>query len=252
MYPSGHVDQESPGEERSLSTSTSSSSTNEDMEMADPEEVSDDGEDQTLRSVVGVNGLREFIMLLEWMVNNFVSTIKKNHFKTLRENFQIPDNIPIHLPYKSEKCYYDRVEGVEVYEQMLKVGLRFPLSSLHRELLKCLGLSVNQVSPNAWRVFIAMEVLYGAMTNGARSLIVREFLHCYHPDEIDKLRGMYSFVPKSLLLKVIYETLDSNKNWKSRYFFLEGDDWICHPRDTEHMPVDTTWGILHPSCMHPS
>ena len=165
VYPSGHVDQESPGEERSLSVS-SSSSTNENMEMAEPEEVSDDGEEQTLRSVVGANGLKEFIMLPEWTVNNFVSTIKENHFKIFRENFQIPDNIPVRLPYKSEKCYYDEVEDVGVYEQMLKAGLRFPLSSLHRELLKCLGLSVNQVSPNAWRIFIAMEILYGAMSDG--------------------------------------------------------------------------------------
>ena len=117
--------------------------------MPDEEEISDDGEEQTLKAVVGVDGLREFIMLPEWTVNNFLSTIKENHFKTLRDNFQIPDNIPIRLPYKSEKCYYDGVEGVGVYEQMLKAGLRFPLSSLHRELLKYLGLSINQVSPNA-------------------------------------------------------------------------------------------------------
>ena len=220
--------------------------------MAEPEEVSDDGEEQTLRSIMGANGLREFIMLLEWTVNNFVSTIKENHFKTLRENFQIPDNIPICLPHKSEKCYYDGVEGFGVSEQMLKVGLRFPLSSLHRELLRCLGLSVNQVSPNAWRVFIVMEVLYSAMTNGARSLTVREFLHCYCLDEIDKSRGVYSFVRRSPLLKVIYETPDSNRDWKSRYFFLEGDNWMCRPGDTDHMLVDITWGILHPSRMHPS
>ena len=148
VYPSGHVDQESPSEERSPSAS-SLSSTNEDMEMAEPEEVSDDDEEQTLRSIMSTNGLKEFIMLPKWTVNNFVSTIKENHFKTFRENFQIPNNIPIRLPYKSEKCYYDGVEGVGVYEQMLKARLRFPLSSLHRELLKCLGLSVNQVSPNA-------------------------------------------------------------------------------------------------------
>ena len=251
VYSSGHVDQESPDEERSLSAS-SSSSTNEDMEMVDPEKVSDDSEEQTLRSVVGANGLREFIMLPEWTMNNFVSTIKENHFKTFKENFQIPDNIPIRLHYKSEKYYYDGVEGVRVYEQMLKAGLRFPLSSLHRELLKCLGLSVNQVSPNTWRVFTAMEVLSGAMTNGARSLTMREFLHCYRPDEIDKSKGMYSFVPRNPLLKVIYETPDSNRDWKSRYFLLEGDDWMCRPGDTEHMLVDTTWGILHPSSMHPS
>ena len=117
--------------------------------MADQEEVSNGSEEQTLRSVVGADGLKEFIMLPKWTVNNFLSTIMENHFKTLSDNFQIPHNIPIRLPYKSEKCYYDGVESVEVYEQMLKAGLKFPLSSLHRELLKYLGLSINQVSPNA-------------------------------------------------------------------------------------------------------
>ena len=48
---------------------------------------------------------------------------------------------------------------------MLKAGLKFPLNSLHRELLKYLGLSVSPISPNAWRVFIVMEVLNGAMSN---------------------------------------------------------------------------------------
>ena len=85
-----------------------------------------------------------------------------------------------------------------------------------------------------------MEVLYGAMSNGSRSLTVREFLHCYRPDEIDKSRGMYSFVPRKFVLKVIYETPDSNRDWKSRYFFLEGDGWICNPGETDFMPVDRT------------
>ena len=122
-----------------------------------------------------------------------------------------------------------------------------PLNTLKRELLQHLGLSVSQISPNAWRVFIAMEVLYGAMSGSSRSLTVSEFLHCYRPDEIDKSRGMYSFVPRKSVLKVIYETLDSNSDWKSRYFFLEGDGWMCHPGETDFMPVDKTWGILDPS-----
>ena len=44
MYLSGHVNQESLGEDRSPSSS-SSSSTNENMEMAEQEEVSDNGEE---------------------------------------------------------------------------------------------------------------------------------------------------------------------------------------------------------------
>ena len=191
-------------------------------------------------------------MLPLWTVNYFTSTIKEPYFKTLRAKYQIPNSISIRLPYQSQKCYYEGVEGVGVYKQMLKAELRFPLSSLHRELLKHLGLSVNQVSPNAWRVFLAMEVLYGAMTNDARRLTVQEFFHYYRPDEIDKSRSMYSFVPRSPLLRIVYETLNSIRNWKNRFFFLDGDKWMCRPRDPEHMPVDTTWGILPPSSMHSS
>ena len=101
VYPSGYRDPDDLSEERSLSTS-SPSSKNEDMEVAEPEEGSDDGEDQTIKSVVGADGLREFVMLPEWTVNAFTSTIKEPHFKTLRANYQIPYYIPIRLPYKSE------------------------------------------------------------------------------------------------------------------------------------------------------
>ena len=146
LYPSGCRD---PDELSERSPSASSpSSKNEDMELVEPEEGSDDGE-KRLKSVVGADRLREFVMLPKWTVDNFTSTIKEVHFKTLRAIYQIPDHIPIHLPYKSEKCYYDGVEDVGVYEQALKAGLRFPLNSLKQELLQYLGLSVSQISPNA-------------------------------------------------------------------------------------------------------
>ena len=246
---SGYRDPDDLSEERSSSAS-SLSSKNEDMEVAELEEGSDDGEDQRIKSVVGADELREFVMLQEWTVNAFTSTIKEPHFKTLRANYQIPNYISIRLPYKLEKCYYEGVDGVGVYEQVLIAGLRFPLSSRDCELLKYLGLFVSQISLNAGRVFIVMEVLYGAMSNGARELTVWEFLHCYSPDEIDKSKGMYSFVLRKYVLKVIFETPDSNRDWKSRYFFLEGDGWMCHPGETEHMPVDKTWGILNPFGIH--
>ena len=141
VYPSGHKDQESPGEDRSPSAS-SSSSTNEDVEIVEIEGSDDDG-DQALESVVGADGLRQFIMLPEWTVHRFTSVIREKHFSTFRTNFQIPDYVSIRLPYVSEKCYYEGIDGVGVYEQALKAGLRFPLSTLHRELLQYLGLSVK-------------------------------------------------------------------------------------------------------------
>ena len=114
VYLSGYRDPDDLSE-RSPSAS-SPSSKNKDMEMAEPEEGSDDDEEQRIKSVVGTNGLREFIMLPKWTVNAFISTIKEAHFKTLRANYQIPDYIPIRLPYKSEKCYYEGVDDKGVYE----------------------------------------------------------------------------------------------------------------------------------------
>ena len=127
LYRSGYKDPDELSERSPFATSPSSK--NEDMELAEPEEGSDGGGEGP-KSVVGADGLREFVMLPEWTVNNFRSTIKEVHFKTIRAVYQIPDHIPIRLPYQSEKCYYDGVDDLGVYEQALKAGLRFPLNRL--------------------------------------------------------------------------------------------------------------------------
>ena len=60
LYPSGYRDPDELSE-RSPSAA-SSSSKNEDMELAEAEEGSDDGE-QRIKSVIGADGLRVFVML---------------------------------------------------------------------------------------------------------------------------------------------------------------------------------------------
>ena len=85
VYPSGYKYPDDLSE-RSPSAS-SPSSKNEDMDVAEPDEGFDDCEDQRIKSVVGADRLREFVMLPEWMVNVFTSTIKEAHFKTLKANY---------------------------------------------------------------------------------------------------------------------------------------------------------------------
>ena len=128
------------------------------------------------------------------------------------------------LPFKREKCYYKGVKDIGMYEQMLKARLRFPLSALHHRLLQYLGLAVTQISLNAWRVFLGAKFLYRVMPDGACRITVEEFFHCYHPSEITQTWVMYSFVPRGLLLRLVCDTLDLNRNWKSHYFFIQGDD----------------------------
>ena len=88
VYPSGHEDHDSQSEERSPSAS-SPSSRNEGLEMSDEEGSNDrpGNNDLPIQYVVGPDGLRQFVMLPEWSINYFTSSIKEKHFKTFRAHF---------------------------------------------------------------------------------------------------------------------------------------------------------------------
>ena len=68
-------------------------------------------------------------------------------FSELCVRYQIPEHIPIRLPYENEKCYMGRTANVGMYDAMFAAGLRLPLMALHRQLVDYLGLSVSQIAP---------------------------------------------------------------------------------------------------------
>ena len=47
---------------------------------------------------------------------------------------------------------------------------------------------------------------------------------------------------------------DSNKNWKGKYFFVQGMDSVCHLEEWAIMPhvFDNTWDIVKDSGLVPS
>ena len=100
-------------------------------------------------------------------------------FNELRTCFQIPDHISILFPRKKEKCYTGRTADVGMYDAMLSARLSLPLMALHRQLVDFMGISINQIAPNAWRIFIGVEVLWGHLSGGNRQLSLDEFFYCY-------------------------------------------------------------------------
>ena len=70
------------------------------------------------------------------------------------------------------------------YKTTFIAGLRLPLTSLHHRLTAYMGVSVCQIAPNAWRIFIVAEVLWGQLSGGHQSLTLEDFFHCYKPQEI--------------------------------------------------------------------
>ena len=118
------------------------------------------GEEEVLESTSGSPGDdRPFILPKKWIVNDFLPTMSNKVFKTLRGCYQIPNNIPIHLPGKFERCFSRKTTDDSMYDAMFATGLRLPLTALHHQLANFLGLSVSQIAPNAWRIFIRAKIL---------------------------------------------------------------------------------------------
>ena len=120
MFPSGQDDPGTSYDERDLSTNSPSMEEDEHLYVDRSEGDSNDDDldigEPFIQSVIGPDGFREFIMLPLWMINDFNSSIKQQHFNTLKEKYQIPIGILMHLPFKHEKCYYKGAEDVEVNE----------------------------------------------------------------------------------------------------------------------------------------
>ena len=148
-------------------------------------------------------------------------------FKTLHAHFQIPNNIPIYLLGKFEKCYTGKTADVGMYNAMFGARLRLPLTTLHRQLANFLRLSVNQITPNAWRIFIGDEILWGRLNGGNHQITLDEFFWCYRPQHIVSSQGIYHFSARKKELRLVFDMPDCNRNWKGRYFFIKGMNWVC-------------------------
>ena len=173
----------------------------------------DNSDEEVLDSTSGApRDDRPFILPKIWTVNDFLLMMSDKVFKTLRDRYQIPENIPIRLPRKFEKCYLGKTADVGMYDAMFAVRLRLPLTMLHRQLANFLGFSVSQIASNAWRTFIGAEVLWGCLSGGNRQLTIDEFFWCYRPQHIVSSQGIYHFVARKKGLKLVFDMLDSNRN----------------------------------------
>ena len=127
-----------------------------------------DGEGSCEGALVGPGDNRPFILPVEWAVNKFLPSMSDKIFKELCVRYQIPEHIPIRLPKENEKCYTGRTADVGIYDAMFTTGLRLPLTTLHRQLVDYLGLSISQITPNAQRTFIGAEILWGSLSGRNR------------------------------------------------------------------------------------
>lgn len=109
---------------------------------------------------------REIVVPNVWSIHDFPVDMSDKVFSKLRPCIQIPNNVPIKKGDIGERCYDGRSSDVGFYETAFIVGLHLPLYPLHCQLASYMGVSISQIAPNAWRIFIGGEALWGQLSGG--------------------------------------------------------------------------------------
>ena len=144
------------------------------------------------------------------------------HFR-FRDRFQLLDEARIRLPYPDEKACAFNPGEVCFYKAAFLSGLKFPVHPFVMELLHHLGIAPRKLMPNSWRIIISCMEIWMIMIEGD---MIRpdDPLYWYHLKE-SKEFGYYELVPWDRKARLIGNLPWSFRNWKSRYFFVSGEDW---------------------------
>ena len=129
-YTEGGKEVEDGGEDKVEEGRVESGSDGDDVDIDGDD--GDGDEESSGGTSEGLGDNRPFILPEDWAVNKFLPMMSDKVFRELRARYQIPDHILIHLPRENERCYSGRTADVGMYDAMFAVGLRLPLTALHR------------------------------------------------------------------------------------------------------------------------
>ena len=102
-------------------------------------------------------------------------------------------------------------------------GLRLPVLPFIMELLGHFGIAPGQLIPNSWRIVVSYMEIWLATIDGDM-IRVDELIYLYHLKG-SKEHGYYELVSWERRTRIIRDLPSSFKYWKSRFFFVSGDDW---------------------------
>ena len=139
-----------------------------------------------------------------------------------KDRFQFPTKVRVHRPSDRDRACHFFPREICFYEAAFSCGLRFPVHPFIMELLDHFGIASRQLMPNLWRIVVnCIEVWLAAIGDMIK---VGELVHMYCLKE-SKEYGYYELVPWERKTRIVKGLLSSFKYWKSRFFFVSGDDF---------------------------
>ena len=160
-----------------------------------------------------------------------------------KDRFQFLEWVCVCWPNEEDWACHFFLGEICFYEAAFTYGLRLPVHPFIMELLGHFGIAPRQLMPNSWRIVVnCMEIWLAA--NGDM-IKVGEFIYLYRLKE-SKEYGYYKLVPWERRTRIVRGLPLSFRYWKSRFFFVSGDDFETPSRrDWGDIPrLLRQWGTL--------
>ena len=139
-----------------------------------------------------------------------------------KDRFQFSERVRVYWPNDEDRACHFFPGEVCFYEATFTCGLRLPVHSFMMELLDHFGIALGQLMPNSWRIMVNCMEIWLA-TNGDM-IKVGELIYLYRL-KLSKEYGYYELVPWERRTRIVRGLLLSFRYWKSRFFFISGDDF---------------------------
>ncbi|KAL8463576.1 hypothetical protein ACS0TY_034288 [Phlomoides rotata] len=148
------------------------------------------------------------------------SVIVVNELEHFQRIYEIPLDVHIWAPTDNERAAQPPECYVAVYEDIMKSGFYFPLHPTISKLLASWNLTITQLTPNSWHIFISLLTLFD----------LEEYGHYLNTDEVayillsranDKGKGLY-YLKARPKMKTVKGVTKKIKDWKEKFFFVGG------------------------------
>ncbi|KAL6565527.1 hypothetical protein OROHE_004582 [Orobanche hederae] len=137
--------------------------------------------------------------------------------RRIRWNYDIPDHIALHVPSNEVRADWDLPGMTCLYELPFKLGFRFPLPRLIREVCDFYEIALGQLVPNAWRLLMALEVFCEMREI---LIIIKEVRSAYALKPTNADKGRFQLNAVSLGWRLLGKMADCGKSWRGKYFFV--------------------------------
>ncbi|XP_038703865.1 uncharacterized protein LOC120000070 [Tripterygium wilfordii] len=203
------------------------------VRFAEPVEEAGTSDHQSLPPI-GIETIEADGRPLNFLTKTDASALKGNELLRLKYCYKFPSGVEVKAATFYQRVDWDVPGWVAMYEAPFKLGLRFPLPTLVRDVLRYFRIAPTQLMPNGWRLLLAVECLSERL---GRPFGYRELLNCYYLKEHPGDPGRYTF---NLFRKKqghpVLNLTTADRGWKPYFFWVRGE-MVFGPGGSDGVPL---------------